>query len=89
MSERILPSIEEGLPLVTRARMLCTLAGPGEGRRLRAVQVKLTEALKEIAAHLLSKIGLDHEIGPGQRPACPETAIEHHAAQKRMSAKRQ
>ena len=34
----------------------------GEGGRLRAVQIKLTEALKKIAAYLLSKIGLDHEI---------------------------
>ena len=28
MSEWIVPSIEEGLPLVTRARMLCTFEGP-------------------------------------------------------------
>ena len=60
-----------------------------EGGRLRTVQIKLAEALEKIAAHLPSKIGLDHEVRPGQCAVCPETAIEHHAAEKRMSKKRQ
>ena len=60
-----------------------------ERGRLRAVQIKLAEALEEITTHLPSKTGLDHEVRPRQWTACPETAIEHHAAEERVSKKRQ
>ena len=91
----ILPSIEERLPLVTRARMLCTVFGPQKVADCGIVQIKLAKALEEIAAPLRSKAGGDHKVGhvvgvgKWRQTSLTKTAIEHYAGQKRVSQKRQ
>ena len=76
MVDWILPSIEDGLPPVTRPMTLLIVAGAAEGGAFAGRQAEQPEALEEVAADLLAEVRADRVVRPDQRLRRRETAID-------------
>src|SRR6266700_3758047 len=77
IDELIVPSIDEGLPLVTLARMFCTLAGPVKVADCELFRLNWLKLSKRLPPFCLPKLAGIMQFGPGNGTLGPPPTLRY------------